>query len=110
MELMRWLSDSKEAILTQKIPSFVPGAPSIAEAVSKFYSGLVDDEDDAIIDEMFAYRQCHELGFALRGITVPKTYLGLGGDGHEVSFERADGFQRFYVDMESFYADMEEKW
>ncbi|WP_354687766.1 hypothetical protein [Cupriavidus necator] len=107
MELVRWFLANKEEILTRKLPEYVPRSSSIAESISLFYENLGDDQDD-LVDDIFEYRECHEICFGLRGSrSVPAIYVGLGHCGYEVSIEHPDQYVKFLIDLPDFYLHLE---
>jgi len=102
-ELLTWLVANKQALLGDPLPPPLGGrgGASIAERVQRFYN---DDEvpSDEDLDQVFAYRVSHGVRFGMRGTDVPDVYVGLGGEGYEISAWDDSGGWRHPVDVADF--------
>lgn len=97
--LMQWFSANIDSLMSEPIPFYLPEGGSIAEKVANFYEEYEPDcQEDNLLDALYAYRERHDIRFALRGYDVPSVLIGKHEGQMEIS--RSDELESW-----SFYFD-----
>ena len=109
LPILNWFVDNKDSLLSESLPISINDESSIAKGIYQFYDTLDDSMTlEKIVDDMFEYRERHEITFALRGKTVDDIIIGLKDDKYTVSLYNEEEKWSYEIrELENFILGME---
>jgi len=106
--ILTWFIDNKNSLLHDQCPTII-NDESIAKGIYKFYDTLDDSMTlEKVVDDIFEYRERHDIAFALRGTDFNNIIVGLKDNEYTISFyNQEDNWQYNIEDFDKFILHIE---